>query len=1214
MGRQHARLLADGEPVRRVDATLLFADVSGFTALNERLARRGREGAELMVNLLDAVFGPLLDLAADEGGDLLKFGGDAVLLLFDGDDHLQRALRASAAIHQSIGNRTDAHRAIGRVTLGMSMGLESGPVDLRLAGDLHPELIVSGATLDMTLAMETAAERGEVRIGPTATALLDRARPDETAEPYARPPASDIGDELAARGIAPILRTHFADPDAFPEHRRIVAVFARFKATDDTESGTTALHDLTQIVQAACDRHGITFVTADVGPGGGKYVLVAGAPRSLGDNVHRALDLALDLIDEAGDRIAIGMNEGLAFCGEIGSDDRKIYAVIGDTVNLAARVAAKAQPGEVLCEAATFELTTDHMAADPIEPFAAKGKSALVHAMRVHSRQRRIESTADDITGRDDEIRLITSFWETVGDGTSVAFEVEAAAGAGKSRVLQAVGDRIGASLIVVAGRYRRLDEYGAVGDPLRTVLGLAPDATEADLRELLTRVAPEQLAWTPLIASVLGIDAASTPEVVALDPAFRNVRRRRAVAALLRAVLGTPMLIVVDDAHWLDGPSGELITQLVTDPDGGVMVLAGRRPVEGGMRIDGAEQMILAPLGDELARQIVREISPDLDPHQVNRIVHRAGGNPLFARALAAGTAAMADGQLDLVDLPATVDDAVRAELDLHPIGTRRVLGTAAVLGRVGSLDLAAHIAGTTVDDMREHLVAAPSFVAVDEQRFSFVHPLRHEVTYDALPFGDRRIAHDRAADALMEVDDDESLAPLIALHLHRSRRYLEAWDWSRAAAARADAASTTIELLLPALDAARHGRGISREARAEVLEELGDAHELMGRYVEAERSYRAAMRLDPRPEITVRLATKVARLCQFAGDLTRGLRWCGRAERLAVDLPPAIRATPAHERAGLLFRRGEMVAALAGYEQAAALAKRGRDDHQIARASKGIGTVEQLAGGSGIRALTRAVELFESEGDLREAASARINLGAAHYDLGRWDLAAESYARAALEADRVGDLVLAANANNNLAEIHSDRGDLALAEPLLTEALATWRSFRYTIGVGVAQANLGRLARRAGRLEDAELLFKDADATFESIDARDFVAEVQLRRVELHLAADRLLDAEESLVLCHDAIASGEGIGPFVAATARLDAILSYRRGRLDASNISLDISRQVASEQGLRYEGALTAEVAVALSPRPSPAAIRRVETALARLHITDSGQTPLLGDRV
>src|SRR4029450_1445451 len=111
-----------GSAHRIVDGSLLLFDITGFTPLTERLARRGREGAEELSNLLDTVFSRLLLDAEAEGADLLKWGGDALLLLFDGPDHGCRAARAALRMHRALAQTGRATTSIGRVKLGASGG------------------------------------------------------------------------------------------------------------------------------------------------------------------------------------------------------------------------------------------------------------------------------------------------------------------------------------------------------------------------------------------------------------------------------------------------------------------------------------------------------------------------------------------------------------------------------------------------------------------------------------------------------------------------------------------------------------------------------------------------------------------------------------------------------------------------------------------------------------------------------------------------------------------------------------------------------------------------------------------------------------------------------------------------------------------------------------------------------------------------------------
>src|SRR5215203_461270 len=166
---------ADPEPAHRVvDGSLVLFDIIGFTPLTERLARRGREGAEELSNLLDTVFGQLLMDAEDEGGDLLKWGGDALLLLFDGPDHGRRAARAAARMHRALARTGRATTSIGRVALRASAGVESGPVHLVLAGNpaLHREMVLLGPAATGVTILEHAATMGQVLVGDATAGAL----------------------------------------------------------------------------------------------------------------------------------------------------------------------------------------------------------------------------------------------------------------------------------------------------------------------------------------------------------------------------------------------------------------------------------------------------------------------------------------------------------------------------------------------------------------------------------------------------------------------------------------------------------------------------------------------------------------------------------------------------------------------------------------------------------------------------------------------------------------------------------------------------------------------------------------------------------------------------------------------------------------------------------------------------------------------------------
>ncbi|HJP66950.1 MAG TPA: adenylate/guanylate cyclase domain-containing protein, partial [Actinomycetota bacterium] len=157
------RLLVEWPPdpppptAREIAGTLAFVDISGFTKMSERLARRGKEGAEEVAGLIGTCFTSLLSVAYGEGGGLVKFGGDALLLFFHGPDHEVRGARAVAMMRRRLREIGKLPSSAGQISLRMSVGVHSGTFLFLLVGTSHRELIITGPGATRTVEMEQAA-------------------------------------------------------------------------------------------------------------------------------------------------------------------------------------------------------------------------------------------------------------------------------------------------------------------------------------------------------------------------------------------------------------------------------------------------------------------------------------------------------------------------------------------------------------------------------------------------------------------------------------------------------------------------------------------------------------------------------------------------------------------------------------------------------------------------------------------------------------------------------------------------------------------------------------------------------------------------------------------------------------------------------------------------------------------------------------------------
>ena len=152
---------------------MAFVDVSGFTAMSERLSAKGKAGAEEVTDVMNETFARLLDVAYARGGGLLKFGGDALLLFFSGEDHAPRATRAAFDMRNTLREIGQLRTSAGQVTLRMHVGVHSGAFDFFLVGRSHRELLVTGPAATTTVEMEAASEAGEILVSAATAALLD---------------------------------------------------------------------------------------------------------------------------------------------------------------------------------------------------------------------------------------------------------------------------------------------------------------------------------------------------------------------------------------------------------------------------------------------------------------------------------------------------------------------------------------------------------------------------------------------------------------------------------------------------------------------------------------------------------------------------------------------------------------------------------------------------------------------------------------------------------------------------------------------------------------------------------------------------------------------------------------------------------------------------------------------------------------------------------
>jgi class 3 adenylate cyclase/tetratricopeptide (TPR) repeat protein len=1252
------------EVLTEVEGTVVFVDISGFTKMSERLARHGKVGAEEVTDVLGSVFARLLAVAYGEDGGLIKFGGDALLLLFEGEGHAERGVRAAAGMRSALRGIGAVETTAGKVMLRMSVGVHSGAFLFFLVGGSHRELMITGPAATRTVDMEGTASAGEVLLSPEIAAVVDPAllgaakgegvllrrapgglhvQPDE---PSFRFPDVDVS------GAIPLaIRDELTAGIADPEHRRVTVAFVHFDGTDEIaraegpQALAAALDELVRDVQEAVDANGVTFLGTDIDHDGGKIILVAGAPRAHVDDEGRMLG-AVRRIVEGSRRIPvrIGVNRGPVFVGDVGPSYRRTYTVMGDAVNLAARVMAKAEPGQALTTAEVLERSALRFAATPLEPFMVKGKAKPVEAFELGAPIRGDVDPAPDpggpeplpFVGREPELAALRGAIDRARGGSGVAIEIVGDAGIGKTRLLaRAVEAAEGFSVTSLGGDlYESSTPYFAFRAPLREAIGAGPGARPhlvlQRLREAVDRVAPDLRELVPLLAQVLETPCEDTEVTRPLRGEFRKARTQEVLGRFFAAVLPAPGLIVVEEGHYLDENSADLLRSLVPAvAQGPWLVLVARRDVDDGVQLEGLDGTLtlrLPPLSDDEATEALVEATEDapLPGHDLGLLVARSGGNPLFLTELL-DAARRAGG---VADLPDTVEALVASQIDTLPAAERTLLRRASVLGQVFGEDLAHRVLGPEVEAVRgDPWDALGAFVQrTGDGQIRFIHALVRDAAYTGLPFRRRRELH-AGVGATIEASCADPLdqAELLSFHFSASDDRAKAWRYSLAAGDRSAAVFANLEaaeFYERALEAARVVRP-DPQALRRVHESLGDVWDRAGGFDRAMRAYRDARRLATgAPLDEARLCFKEGEMRERVGRYTDALRWYRRG----LSSLEGVEGAAADElRADLCLgygtiRQGQAKPrdAVRWCERAVGHAEAAGARRALAHAAYALDWIYTSMGTPGKAPFPGlALEIYRELDDQAGLARVYQNLGMYAYFEGRWNDAVELYRRGQEARFALGDVVGAAVGTLNTGEILCDQGRFDEAEAAFREVQRVFRAAGYREGVAYAKAYLARAMSRSGRHEEAEALAIEARTTLGEMGEERMVVEI-----DAHRAFDRALRGEgaEALATAEDSLsraASMGGVATIRSLLQRVRGIALAQLGDAAAARVALEESLATARDGKADQEVAFALEALARLETgdlregtvAPGDLASREAARTLAGLGVVRVARPPL-----
>ena len=1119
--------------------TLVFADISGFTTMSEKLSKSGKEGAEELNGVLNQYFAHMLGIIRPLGGTQLKFGGDSMFLLFVGQQHADRAVHCAMQMQKAMEDFDRVSTSQGIFRLEMSIGINSGEFFAASVGSPRDRLyhIVTGREVNRTAEIEAVAAAGEILISTGSLHELgDNVEVDqerdgchrvrrlctclksiEPCEPNLEEGVSEFAIEVLASYLPSRLVERLRDnPDRAGvegEHRRVTMMFVNLlgmtEAIDKCGAGqettlTQLLNDYFLTVHAMVKRYEGVLVGCDINTTGDKLLIIFGSPVAHEDDDERAVLCAQEMAQlVAGSslpfELRIGINSGHVFAGELGSPLRKEYTVMGDEVNVAARLMSIAHEGQILVGHSTYQSLAGKFVLQTQEPVRVKGKSQPVAAYLVkEGLQESIphqELEPGELVGREEETAMLEEVVKLTLSGQGQVLAITGAAGIGKSRLVEEL------KLL-----WSREDGVTYIGNcqsrgvstsylPWIELLGSVFDLQEGDSSEqrrdkietTFDRLCPELAEWKAVIGNLLHVPIPESTLLQFLNPKMRRQRLMDVTLRLLRALTEEArVLLLFEDLHWADSASAELLDYVARNTrDCPLLVCAVHRP-EGQLELEVERQdnytnIALGELLPESSLALVRSMTKMKElPQELSQLVlTKAQGNPFFVEEIVRSLLDSEYLRLDTstgeyqpavglrqVEMPDTIKGVIVARLDQLEEGTRNVLRIASVIGRFFQYAVLRAIYPRDIadDELLQRLsdLARLGLTRLERKdpvpEYYFKHILTQEVAYESLGFAQRRDLHDQVASYLEETypNELEPLCEVLFHHYSHSRDNLKIRVYAYKAAEKARQAfafEEAIEYYRSGLDAVQEDDGQAACLRSYFSERIGDCYEMSGRHEEAERTFLQVLQ---QWRETIRQLSPIPERIPL--DRTEEVPTKGREAILC------------HKIAVSCERNSDYDSSLQWLESAAevlppkqpSLAGKIHITRGVALFRKGL-YEEAIHWGQ------QGLDLSRRSGDKSQLAYAHNMLAGSYLDMGNLEQAIRHRRQSLSLCEEAGDLYGLATANNNLGTCYQLLGDLDKALYHYKACLKDSERIGNSTVVAIVHNNIGEVLLTQGHIEQA-------------------------------------------------------------------------------------------------------------------------------------------------
>ncbi len=1138
----------------RINAYTLFVDLSGFTPLTDALMRQGSRGAEQLTNVLNEIFEPLVSLVYANGGFIPYYAGDAFTAIFPSEQSPEKGcdIVQVAMLARELFSRREFR--FGNFTIGIKFGLSFGEVEWGIVGTKkNKAFYFRGEPINSCAECQTKAKDQDIVIDEALCHQLKEEgfyinkleegfykvwglTPESDMALPEPAPQAPLKTEVALKFL-PEAVAHYNQEGEF---RTVISIFLSFRGVGNHE----LLDQFASVVLEQINSFSGYFKEVDFGDKGGVMVGFFGAPVSFENNSDRALEFIFVLRESLRELQAatdleyrVGITVGTAYTGIVGGTERCQYAAVGNRVNLAARLMTYANWGEVLVDGDIQK--NRHFNFQHRGDIQYKGIKGNVPTYKLIGRNYESRPTyVSEMVGRDPELQQLIEFAKPIfGQQPAGIAYIYGEAGVGKTRLVYELKDVLYGEKLVqwhtcqadqilkkpfnpfiyflknyfeqypesssMANRQHFEERYSQLLEELEKVNRVEAKAVRRELVRTKT-----------VLAALIGLNYRDSIWDV-LDAKGRYQNTLSSIINLLMAEsLIHPVVLELEDGHWMDDNSRELLGEFVRQMERfPVLLVVTSRYLDDGTQPRILSEAVASQISlpvlelnlDTLRPEAVREfarlrLGGALSPEFFEMLLRTSNSNPFYLEQILEyfserNLLEKEDGQWTMKDkniqLSSSINTILTARIDRLSDLVKETVKAAAVIGREFEVPILSEVmksksefsrhngqASQLLKEQIKHAEEGQIWHAMNELRYIFRHSLLREAVYSMQLRARLEQLHRLIAEAIERLYSSNMEERYVDLAFHyeqagvfdKTCEYLQkAADYARSNYQNQQALDYYEKLLK------KLGQQKDTADQIQTYLNKGKVLELIGDWEECQSAYERALQLAKKSRDVVLLGqanNNLGHLLMLKGDYPEAMNYLQVAAGLFESIDdPSGRAKVYGSLGNLYFRQGKYDEAKEYFERSLRIEDDSMEPSSRAQVAANLGLTFMNQGNyeEGIRSQQKQLAVSECHNDKQGMANLYTNLGIVYFEKGDYDDALESYRRGLALSEELGNKLLTSIAIGCIGLVYQRKGDYSRAMENFQRDLDLCEELGDKQGTAIALGLIGELYSIEGHFQKA-------------------------------------------------------------------------------------------------------------------------------------------------